>query len=350
MNLKLLETFVAVARLGGFRNACEQLGATQPAISMRIRELERALGIQLFERANRSSFLTAKGEELLPLAERLLAVMSDIRQQVAATTAVTEMVRVGVSELIAVTWLSDLTAEISRRYPNVMLRFDIDLVHGLARKLSARELDLVLYAGPMQGPGLASVSLGMVELDWFAGPQLDLPEGRLTAAEIERLPLISLSPNSLLHVMALDWFQESSATFRKMNFCTSMHAVSLLVRAGQGLSILPTDYYEPYVEIGAMRILKTAPSLPAIEYLAVYFQQPGSTLVSTIAQSAADISLFKLPTVVRKSRMREKLMFAEMHPAGMISAQNVRSERTATVSRRDQVPEKTDCPVSKGGI
>lgn len=312
MNLKLYEAFVAVARLGGFRAAAEHLNSTQPAISMRIRELERLLGIALFERAHRASFLTAKGEALLPYAERLLGAAGEVLQQVEDSRVASETVRVGVSELIAVTWLSDLTEAIGKRFPNVSLRFDIDLIHGLTAKLRDRALDLVLCAGPLKEPGLKTVFLGTVRLDWFASPQLGLRAGRLGAKDLAQFPLISLSPNSSLHLMALEWFRDGKETCYRTNFCNSMNAVSLLVRAGLGVSILPTEYYELYTKSGDMRILETMPALPAIDYLAAYYQTRVSPVVAKIAQLAAEISLFQLPARERRRLMRQKLLFSEM--------------------------------------
>ena len=49
-DLRNLETFVWVARLGGFRLAAEKLNTTQPAISARVAALEQEFGVRLFER------------------------------------------------------------------------------------------------------------------------------------------------------------------------------------------------------------------------------------------------------------------------------------------------------------
>ncbi|MGE0700838.1 MAG: substrate-binding domain-containing protein, partial [Hyphomicrobiaceae bacterium] len=270
------------------------------------------LGIRLFERAHRTSFLTAKGEELLPYAERLLGVMGEINRHVARPGGTAETVRVGISELIAVTWLSDLSAAIAQRYPKVSLRFDVDLIFGLTAKLRERRLDLVLCAGPLDEPDLSSVSLGSVRLGWFASPRIDLPGRRLAPSDLAQVPIISLSPNSSLHTMAMAWFERAGLACPRTHFCTSMNAVSLLVRAGHGLSILPSDYYEPYVETGTMRLLETRPTLPSIEYLAVYYPARSSTIVPAIARLAADVSLFRLRGAARRTRMRQKLHFSEV--------------------------------------
>jgi DNA-binding transcriptional LysR family regulator len=72
-----LEAFVYIAQLGGFTEASRRLNRSQPAISRRIRELERSLGATLFERAGRGVSLTEAGKALRPYAEAALATIRD---------------------------------------------------------------------------------------------------------------------------------------------------------------------------------------------------------------------------------------------------------------------------------
>ena len=71
MNLRFVETFLWVARLGSFSAAAERLHTTQAAISNRIATLERDLGIRLFERDVRCVRLTSLGQLAVPKAEEL---------------------------------------------------------------------------------------------------------------------------------------------------------------------------------------------------------------------------------------------------------------------------------------
>ena len=68
MNIKQLESLVSIVENGGFAAAAERLHTTQSAVSARIKELEKYLGIALFDRSSHRARLTAKGEELLPCA------------------------------------------------------------------------------------------------------------------------------------------------------------------------------------------------------------------------------------------------------------------------------------------
>ena len=73
MDLRFLETFVAIADAGAMGRACERLHLSQPAASRRIVALESELGVQLFERSAGRMRLSSAGEDLLGRSRRLLA-------------------------------------------------------------------------------------------------------------------------------------------------------------------------------------------------------------------------------------------------------------------------------------
>ncbi len=76
MEIKQLEAFYWIARLGSFAAAARKLHTTQPAISMRIRQLESDLGTQLFDTSRRTAQLTPKGRDLVDHAASMLTLMS----------------------------------------------------------------------------------------------------------------------------------------------------------------------------------------------------------------------------------------------------------------------------------
>ncbi len=90
MDIRFLKYFLAVARSGNLTRAAENLHVSQPALSMRLAELERELEHPLFVREPRGMVLTEKGallmrraEDLVGLAERIeREVRADVRAQV----------------------------------------------------------------------------------------------------------------------------------------------------------------------------------------------------------------------------------------------------------------------------
>jgi DNA-binding transcriptional LysR family regulator len=82
MDIAEIETFVAIAELGGFTRAAQRLRRTQPAISRRLGLLEHELGAPMFERIRGNIRLTEAGRAFLPHAEAALAALKDGREAV----------------------------------------------------------------------------------------------------------------------------------------------------------------------------------------------------------------------------------------------------------------------------
>lgn len=75
-----LKAFVSVAREGNLTRAAQTLHLTQPAVSLQIKALQRALALQLFARTPGGMVLTDDGAKMLPFAERILEAMEELRQ------------------------------------------------------------------------------------------------------------------------------------------------------------------------------------------------------------------------------------------------------------------------------
>jgi DNA-binding transcriptional LysR family regulator len=73
VDLRHLRYFAAVADTGGFSRAAAQLRVSQPALWRQVRQLERDLGVRLFDRIGRQVRITAQGEDLLAQSRDLLA-------------------------------------------------------------------------------------------------------------------------------------------------------------------------------------------------------------------------------------------------------------------------------------
>ena len=87
MDIKDLRYFVAVYEEGGFARAGNLLETVQSNVSARIRRLEAALGVQLFERHRRGVVATDKGEKLYRHAKRVIALLEETPEAVKGNEA-----------------------------------------------------------------------------------------------------------------------------------------------------------------------------------------------------------------------------------------------------------------------
>ncbi|MDR3221721.1 MAG: LysR family transcriptional regulator, partial [Candidatus Accumulibacter sp.] len=84
MNLKFIEAFVWVARLGSITRAAKKLCLTQSAVSNRIAALEDEFGVELINRRNPHFRLSNAGTRFLDYAEKLLVIQREMRNELGA--------------------------------------------------------------------------------------------------------------------------------------------------------------------------------------------------------------------------------------------------------------------------
>ena len=119
--IKWLSTFVTVARCGGFSAAARVLNCGQPHVSSQVAALERALGVQLFDRSYQPIHLTPEGRSLLPHAETLLGQLEFLSQASEARYGVHGSVSLGLYPSVSCWLFPRLLATIRRTYPDLGL-------------------------------------------------------------------------------------------------------------------------------------------------------------------------------------------------------------------------------------
>jgi DNA-binding transcriptional LysR family regulator len=87
----------------------------QPSVSARVQDLERHLGVQLFDRSGRNARCTPKGRELLTFADQMLRLTGEVEQRIGSRAALVGRVRFGVTSTPAVTWMPRL----ARAFPGI---------------------------------------------------------------------------------------------------------------------------------------------------------------------------------------------------------------------------------------
>ncbi len=236
--------FVAVAEELHFGRAAERLNMTQPPLSRQIQNLERAIGVQLFDRNNRHVELTAAGAVFLDEARRLLALADgapDLARRISSGSAGT--VRIGFTMASTYGVLPALLNEIADALPDV----DIDLYEMVTREqvaaLLAGEIDLGLARPPFDTEVFDSRLLRREEM------VVAVPQGhRLTklrrpveAADLENEPLIMHSP------LRARYFYDLVVSLVPISHQNVVHTVSQvltmvwLVSGGRGIAFVPAS-------------------------------------------------------------------------------------------------------------
>lgn len=153
VEIRHLRSFVVVAQERNFTRAAAQLHVATSPLSRRIRELERALGADLFVRAHHRIDLTAAGEALLPAAREILERFDRLPETVRDAP---RAARVGIASDVPSEVRDALLAAVPA---GVAVRMHPAPTAALLRLLVAGELDLALVHGPVRDTALAHRTL-----------------------------------------------------------------------------------------------------------------------------------------------------------------------------------------------
>ncbi|SCK61824.1 DNA-binding transcriptional regulator, LysR family [Variovorax sp. HW608] len=145
LTLRQLRAFAAVAEAGSFTAAAASLHLTQSALSVLVRELEREMGVQLFDRHTRRVQLSEAGREFQPPVQRLLA---DLAGAVAGVTDLRDkkkgVLRLAAPQLMACTLMPRVIAAYRERYPDIDVRLADTLPEHLLSGVLSGEVELAV--------------------------------------------------------------------------------------------------------------------------------------------------------------------------------------------------------------
>lgn len=292
MNLQQLETFRDVVQLASFTKAAARLNSTQSTISMRISDLEQELGVQLLDRTQRHIKATTIGRRLLPYAKEMCRLREEIIVEVGRADKLDATIRLCAGELVAMTWLPDLVAEINQYYPNVEVDLEVGLTGDCFKKALNRDSDLMFLAtdGTPQ-EGLVLNPLYEIEFRYMASPSLNLHGRNLFPEEMEKCPLISLGSTSALAVIEDKWMRQHQIEPQKRTRSNSMETSARLVRSGLGMSFLPVSHYAKQIAEDRLAILETENELPRVQFSAVHSESEVTPLTRIVLKLAYKLAI-----------------------------------------------------------
>jgi DNA-binding transcriptional LysR family regulator len=289
VRLDQLEALVWITRLGSFRAAARRLNISQPAVSGRIRELERQTGAAVIDRAELR--LTRCGREIVRFAEQMMLLSENLAGLLTAKHELVGTIRMGAADSFAFTHLSALLARIAHRYPALHVELDIDFSTNLDRKLQAGELEISFLHAPTPGPTVSIAPLLEIELAWFASPKLRLPRRGLTPPALADVPILTNPNPSHLYGTVMDWFAVAGLVPKRMNTCNSLSIMTKLTVDGFGIAPLPCVLVASELRRGVLRRLHTHPSLPPGRVSVAYRTDPDIGNLAGIVELVREIAL-----------------------------------------------------------
>ena len=140
-----LQTLIVAARAGSFSQAAQELHVTQSAVSQSIRNLEKRVGLPLFERQGRRLVLTSGGERLCRSGEKFLAGIKNVLDEIGDEQERPKgKVRIGTLNGIGKSWLAPELIQFSKKYRDITVNVKLGLRDELVKLFKEHFLDLVI--------------------------------------------------------------------------------------------------------------------------------------------------------------------------------------------------------------
>jgi len=256
-SLRFLEAGV---RHANFTRAAAELGVTPAAVSLRIRDLEAELGVNLFRRSGPAVTPTEAGAAL---AGRMAQALGLIRSAVDDCRGAAEPLRVTAVPTFAMRWLTPRLAAYHALPGAVPIRLDVS-----AELRPAEGFDIAIRTGNGDWPGFEATALMPVEATPMLSPSL--AAGLSSPADLATLPLLP-------HDGWRRWFQEAGAEIPGLHFYADDYPTHELDAAaaieGAGVALLSPRLFGALLRDG--KLVRPFPHVirgPAAHYALL---QPG---------------------------------------------------------------------------
>ena len=274
LSLESLQVLDAIDRKGSFAAAADDLHRVPSAVTYSVRQLEEALGIELFDRTGHRAVLTDAGRELLSEGRRLLRAAADLECRVQQVAKGWEAeLRIAVDTVISIEKLFGIAGEFYGQRTGTRLRFLHEVLGGTWDALASGRADLAIGA-PGEAPAgrsYATRPVGRGQLVFVAAPfheickapqPLDdetiLAHRAVSVADTSR----TLPPRTIGLLSGQDVLS-----------VPSMEAKAAAHVAGLGVGFLPRWMAEREALAGTLRILEVRAPPPPIELVVAW--RPG---------------------------------------------------------------------------
>jgi DNA-binding transcriptional LysR family regulator len=192
MNIRDLETFVAVVETGSIVGASARLNLTQPAVTRRIQNLEERLNAVLLDRQSKPLKPTTVGREAYEHGRRVLRSLDDLKMGVSPEGDIRGEFRVGVMPYLSAAALTLPLDRLRSEFPHLTLRVSSGWSPHLMEQVAHSALDVValcLADGAPVPENLVGEELGTEEVLLVASPRLGVPKSA-SLEDLARFPWV----------------------------------------------------------------------------------------------------------------------------------------------------------------
>jgi DNA-binding transcriptional LysR family regulator len=290
-----LRILIAIAETGSFTLAAERLGLTQPGVSHSVQELEKTLGVRLFERRRgEGAVATGAGQRALVEARAALVHLERLEQHARdEANLVSGRLRLTCFPSASRSRIPAVLAEYHRRYPSVQLEVFEGGGETTERDIRARAVDLGMVALPT-APDFATFTAYQDELMVVVhqGSPIQGSKGRISARALLQTPF--LMPDDATEALVRSVFATAGGQPRTALLVENAALRLEVVRQGLGVTMMPANNLPPADQRQGLRVLGLRPNVTRhVAFAAVSLESlspAANAFVDLLEQSSPSIT------------------------------------------------------------
>jgi len=240
ISLKQLTYALAVEKHLHFKRAAESCSVSQSALSTALNELEKQLGLQIFERDNKKVLVTPIGRQVLKKAQRIKLQLDDLYKLAdAQRSELSYPMSIGIIPTVAPYLLPIVLPELTRQYPQLELNIVEEQSHILVDKVRRGEIDTAILALPFACDGLLTFEFWQEDFYWITHRDEMPPDcTEITADKLEQSKLMLLQDGHCLKDQALSACKLPNDAQHSVD-ATSLNTLIQLVASKLGTTLVP---------------------------------------------------------------------------------------------------------------
>jgi DNA-binding transcriptional LysR family regulator len=297
MDTRQLASFCAVVDNESFSLAAEQLGVTQPAVSLQIRSLEKRLGRRLLDRSGRRVEPTEAGQRLYRSAQRMLALEEQLVEEVADASEgeLAGKFQLGASTGPGGSVVPLLLCEFQRANPSVRVSLTVSDTQTIVDQVAGRELALGIVGAARRHRGVTFEPFFRDEVVLACPPGHPFAGRTITLEELQAEPPVVMQEGAGVRQVIDDALRAAGLRDRNLDVKLELglqESVKSAVAAGYGISFISRSAIEAELSTGAIATARVEGLEPAREISLV--TASGRTMPRT-ASAFLDFARGRLP-------------------------------------------------------
>lgn len=241
ISIKQLSYALAVEKTLHFKKAAELCFVSQSTLSTALTELEKQLGLQIFERDNKKVLVTPIGREVLNQARNILIQVEDLEHLADKhKSPLCYPITVGMIPTIAPFLLPAILPVLGKQYPQAQINVVEEQSRLLVDMVRSGEIDTAILALPYPCEGLLTLEFWQEDFYWVTLKNNEHAQQKeITVEEINQNKLMLLKDGHCLKEHILDICKLSEQTANHGFGATSLNTLIQMVQGNLGTTLIP---------------------------------------------------------------------------------------------------------------